>query len=98
MGAEAFYCRGVGVEAADAFDHARGRAWYDYGHAGYTGTIAEKETFIVISDKPHTLDDARATASALINSDDQRVSDKWGPAGAIRLDATSWLFFGWASS
>lgn len=30
----------------DAFNEARQRALYDYGHAGYTGTIAEKPGYI----------------------------------------------------
>lgn len=45
----------------------------------------------------------RAYAEQLVEEGDPRVDDKWGPAGAIRLDDAPdgngrWLFFGWASS
>lgn len=51
--------------------------------------------------EPVSLAQARATAGRLIEEDDARIADKWGPAGAIRVrDETKdgWLFFGIASS
>lgn len=46
MGADTFYVIEVGKSPADAFSKAVSEAQYLYGHAGYTGTIAEKGSFI----------------------------------------------------
>jgi hypothetical protein len=46
MGAVGFDCVGFGNDVEDAFNNARAQAQYDYGHAGYTGTIAEKNSFV----------------------------------------------------
>lgn len=48
MGAESFNIRAVGYTAAEAFDAAREHAQWDYGHSGYTGTIAEKDAFVMV--------------------------------------------------
>ncbi len=48
MGAEAFESHADGATVAKAFDTAVTDAQYDYGHAGYTGTIAEKQGYYVI--------------------------------------------------
>jgi hypothetical protein len=45
MGAEQFGTRSSGKTVEEAFEAAREQAFYDYGHAGYTGTIAEKSSF-----------------------------------------------------
>jgi len=42
MGAEVFYNRVKGTSASKAFNEERENACYEYGHGGYTGTIAEK--------------------------------------------------------
>lgn len=91
-----------------AFDTAVAQAQYDYGHAGYTGSIAEKNDYVVIGEGfTFTYEDAMLRVRDLMDKDDSRISDKWGPAGAIRFtgptpyDASAdggWLFFGWASS
>ena len=46
------------------------------------------------------LGDTRRTAYAehLMQAEDPRIDDKWGPAGAILLKEDNWLFFGYASS
>ena len=98
MGAYEFatYAKGT-VE--EAFDTAVFDAQYDYGHSGYTGTIAEKSDYTIISADALSLQAASDMAVTLMN--DPLVEDKWGPAGAIRVvDDThdGWLFFGWASS
>jgi hypothetical protein len=46
MGAQDFSTTIFAADAAEAFDRAQARARYDYGHAGYTGTIAEKDRFV----------------------------------------------------
>jgi hypothetical protein len=103
MGAEQFKDATFGATVKEAFDSAVTSARYDYGHAGYTGTLAEKSEFTVISDtEGMTREAADALADKLLFDGDKRIDDKWGPAGAIRFDVPGeepgWLFFGWASS
>jgi len=121
MGADTFITAFQGKTAQAAFGEAISQARYEYGHRGYTGTIAEKHDFIVIKDKPEdvlkkyagqlqswTMKDlvsedatarARGIATALLDADDERISDKWGPAGCIQVEGTErFIFFGWASS
>jgi len=105
MGAETFATVGRGQNVAEAFENAVRRARYDYGHAGYTGTLAEKSSFTLI-EMPNDFEqvipsrDERVQryADKLIEDCDPRIDDKWGPAGAIYLGGHDWLFFGWASS
>jgi len=96
MGAEAFYRKSSGKSPDEAFGNAVRQAQYDHGHSGYTGTIAEKMEFVEIP-LPEGKD-PRAFADELIENDDERVADKWGPAGCIKLGPDEYLFFGWASS
>jgi hypothetical protein len=114
MGAETFWMRASGKTAKDAFASARSQAQWDHGHSGYTGTIAEKQDFVVIKipevdalPKSSGPDDinmiersqaAHKAAEALIDARDSRVDDKWGPAGCIEIGGGEFLFFGWASS
>lgn len=101
MGADVFMTRAEGKTAKDAFNNAVEHAQYESGHGGYTGTIAEKRDFTMITvpsgSKPAEY------ADKLIGEGDRRVDDKWGPAGCIDLGPTprglrEFLFFGWASS
>ena len=46
MGAENFFVIETGKTAQAAFDRAREDALYWYGHGGYTGTIAEKGSYV----------------------------------------------------
>lgn len=94
---------GTGKNISEAFSKALTDAQHNYGHGGYTGTLAEKDEYVIIHSDP--LPDAvgHAMADRLIMEGDERVDDKWGPAGAIRLTESEdgeqrWLFFGWASS
>lgn len=98
MGAETFIQSGFGPGAQAAFDEAVGRAQYDNGHGGYSGTLAEKTEFVeIILPGGQDIFDF---AQALIDKGDDRVDDKWGPAGALKFpdEDNRWLFFGWASS
>jgi len=45
MGATTFHTTALGKDADEAFRRATDEALYDYGHAGYTGTIAEKDGY-----------------------------------------------------
>ena len=96
MGANVFMITATGVSARDAFYNARQDALHYSGHGGYTGTIAEKHNFNVITLKeglePHEY------ADELIGDCDSRIDNKWGPAGCFDLGGGRYFFFGWASS
>ena len=81
-----------------AFQEAVADAQWEYGHGGYSGTLAEKGSYVIVEATPQPVEDAYALADRLIEAFDPRISDKWGPAGAIKLDPVGWLFFGWASN
>lgn len=95
MGACDFYCSAKGSNAQEAFRNAVEDARYQYGHGGYTGSIAEKNSFVMIN-LPEG-EKAGEYAQQLIDDGDPRVDDKWGPAGCIKLTEDRYLFFGWAS-
>jgi hypothetical protein len=93
-------------DVTTAFNYAQSRARYFHGHGGYTGTIAEKDAYGVISDEGIPYLKATKMVTTLIEDNDPRIDDKWGPAGAIRIKQRQsknhkrmdgWLFFGWAS-
>jgi len=96
MGADTFITTARGSDARDAFNAAVQEAQYDHGHAGYTGTIAEKHDFTVIP-LPYGREPYEY-AEDLIYESDRRIDDKWGPAGCLKLEDGKYLFFGWASS
>jgi hypothetical protein len=82
--------------AREAFRAAVQNAQHENGHGGYTGTIAEKDDFIVISTAP-----SWEAAAKLADPDLPDVEDKWGPAGCIIVKqgnkVEGYVFFGWAS-
>ena len=100
MGANTFFTEASGKNAKEAFKLAVEDACYDYGHAGYTGSIAEKDSYVCIP-CPDGID-AYDYADQLIEEGDPRIDSKWGPAGCILLsegeEGNRYLFFGWASS
>lgn len=96
MGAEVFMQVGKGATAQEAFDAAVKEACYEYGHGGYTGSIAEKTNFTLI--EKSAILGPYEQADKLIDDGDERIDDKWGPAGCIPLGNDEYLFFGWASS
>lgn len=100
MGATDFYTSAHGANVDEAFGAAVREAHYAHGHSGYTGSIAEKDDYVVVDvdDSPLTLGTAIEIARKLLDDDDPRVSSKWGPAGVIALDDGTWLFFGFAST
>lgn len=97
MGATEFFTDTTKGTVGEAFAAAVAQAHYDYGHAGYTGSIAEKDGWVVITTTPMTHKAAHELADQLMDAEDPRIDDKWGPAGAIPIDTGEWLFFGWAS-
>jgi hypothetical protein len=102
MGAERFDQYQAGKQSQEAFGKAREEAFYEYGHRGYTGSLAEKYEFILRNDgKPLTKKEAEAFADFDL---DQNDHDKWGPAWAIAIrsddssEIVGFLFYGYASS
>ena len=81
-------------------------AFLEYGHNGYTGTIAEKRTGYVMftaANEFMTVDTAHnVVAEVFAGNSSHRlaksVNDKYGPAGCIALSKTEFMFFGWAAS
>lgn len=84
----------------EAFTKAVADAAYDHGHSGYTGTIAEKDSFEQRNGgKPLT----KAEAESFSEEDGDEQS-KWDPAYCVSVKADDsdsiigYLFYGWASS
>ena len=100
MGADVFMVEASGKTAGEAFRAAQDEAYYLYGHGGYTGTIAEKNEFVSIEfpkDREYNPENVEKYANELLDNDDPRIDDKWGP-GCIKIEEGRYLFFGWASS
>ena len=89
MGAETFETHSPHTDVATAFRAAVEEAQWEHGHGGGSGTIAEKDEYVVITRQALTLDEASRLARKLIDDDDPRVDDKWGPAGAIGVKDTT---------
>ncbi len=68
-------------DAKDAFHRAQEQAYYDYGHGGYTGTIAEKKSFRMVECDGDTNDKIQAC----YNDYDHFVNDKWDACGCIEI-------------
>lgn len=83
MGGTTFEHYSWGKTPREAFDAAVEEAAHDHGHAGYTGTIAEKDGFVEIPLPDKWKGDADGYAQHLIDVDDPRISAKWGPAGCV---------------
>jgi hypothetical protein len=96
MGSNIFMSTAKGSDAHNAFISAVREAQNVCGHGGYTGTIAEKDSFNVITLKEGL--EPRDYANKLIDDRDPRISDKWGPAGCFDLGGGRYFFFGLASS
>lgn len=96
MGAQFFSDRVKANDVQVAFQTAVTAARYEHGHGGYTGTIAEKDSFVMIP-LPEGID-PEDYANLLDEKEDARISDKWGPAGCFQLGPEEFFFFGTASS
>lgn len=80
---EVFVSADEASNAGEAFDFAHKRALYEYGSAGYTGTIAEKYNFFMASNKPVSQLEANELVNAVTRGDVQ--NDKWGPACCVEV-------------
>lgn len=94
MGATSFYTKAKGNTAQEAFDAAARDARCEYGNSGHTGTIADKESFVDLGVCPEMLA-ARDYAELILRKNDE-VSDKWGPAGCIKIKDGQYMFFGYS--
>lgn len=87
MGANSFHAYVPQADADTAFRSLVDQARYEHGAGGYTGTIAEKDSYVVVPGAaPVALAVATQVAARLLEAD--RYSDKWGPAGAVPVAAT----------
>jgi len=85
----------------ELFKMAVKKALWDYGHAGYTGTIAEKISYVMRNDGvpiPEKIVDEFV-------DNDMDSNNKWGPAFCVPIcksiedqEITGYVFYGWASS
>jgi hypothetical protein len=80
MGAEYFSTYQEGTDVATAFTAAVDGAEDGYGRRGYSGSVAEKDEYKIVTRAPMPLDEAEALALDLSEGD---LGDKHGPAGAI---------------
>ena len=95
MGAQPFRCVADGESPKEAFKEAVKEAEYMHGAGGYTGTIAEKSSWILIEPDPEM--DPHEQAEEMIQNDHPDIQSKWGAAGCLKLEENKYLFFGWAS-
>lgn len=107
MGAEYFEEYGEGLDADEVFTNLVSKAQYDFGHAGYTGTIAEKNKFETVSDPRLLVKNINGYLPEIhdwaVDYDSLYPHDKWGAACHIPVKNESeniigHFFFGWASS
>ena len=94
MGAQSFIDQSSGKTASEAFKAAVDEALWDDGHNGYSGTIAEKDSFKEVFPK------SNETPTQCMNRhiDENTFGDKWGSAGCVKIEDGKYAFFGWASS
>lgn len=96
MGAATFFNSIKGTDPNEAFKALTTQSQYEDGHQ-YSGGIGMKHSFD-LAGTVDTLQEARELADRLIDQDDPRFCDKWGPAGCIVVRGQGFAFFGWASS
>ena len=97
MGAASFIISGKGTTAQEAFDLLVKSAQHERGHGGYTGTIAEKDSFIMLEYPEHGSEKFLRLSVSELLKELPEIRDKWGPAGCIDCGNGEFLFFGWAS-
>lgn len=97
MGATTFRTVGIGPDVGDVFRELVRRAQYEHGHAGYTGTIAEKSGYRQYAVPPTMTAQAFITEiesydprpdhphAALIQRAHEDYDDKWGPAVGVEV-------------
>jgi len=97
MGAMDFTHDATGTTAKDAFESAVSDAGHEYGHGGYTGTIAEKHEFKMVP-VPEGQTPEQVIEECMNFENDHFCQDKWGAAACVQTGPNSFTFFGCASS
>lgn len=77
-----------------AFDCLVATARYDHGHSPYSGSIAQKQSFTMISNDPMTWDEAK-TAAKTIDNPKSLYYHKDDPSACIVIHDEELLRFGW---
>ncbi len=92
MGAVDFTHASYGKTPEEAFKTAQEEARYDHGHAGYTGTIAEKNSFEIM-----TVPEDETINDFIDKTLDD--NDKWGSAFCVKSRDVKdkYIFYGFAS-
>ena len=80
-------------EAQAAFDDVVRQCEYDFGHAGYTGTFAEKSELIILQPP-----EGRNFWTPEELENHEAGEDKWGPAIAGKISDQEYLIAGRCSS
>lgn len=100
MGADSFFNSGLGDDPKTIFKILVKQARHDYGNDGYTGTIAEKTEFKIVSNVPMPKSYWQSDKALKKYGD----GEKWGPALAAPYCEENktgliigWVFWGWAS-
>lgn len=103
MGAEQFWISGWGTNASAAFQAAVEEAQYEYGRGGYTGTIAEKDSFFLyhspegvdpktfaswVESYPGNVEKIPSQHLVLVERAAEVYDDKRGPAVCIPTEET----------
>lgn len=88
MGADVFETQSTGDNVELAFQYAVADAAYWNGHGGYTGTIAEKDSYVLFT--PPDGVDVETVLTALSNSFDRYVEGR-----TIKAEAPDWAPANW---
>src|SRR3569832_1555833 len=81
MGAAEFWKSESGKTAEEAFLIAVAKAKYDYGHRGYSGTLAEKREFRM--ELPRPGETPEECVKRCRNDSNHWSQNKWGPAACV---------------
>ena len=92
MGATNYTTVARGKNAKEAFESAVANAQWEHGHGGYTGTIAEKGSFVEF---PRPKGVRLTTVKKVVYG--MTWDDKWGPSACMELKPKTYIFFGLAS-
>jgi hypothetical protein len=86
MGSTTFTTYQRGSHEWAAFTDAVAGARHEYGHGGYSGTIAEVSNFeVVATPAPMWYDEAEKLAQQLLHEEEGRFSDAGGSCGALAV-------------
>lgn len=85
----------TGQSPERAFDAGTHAARLAFGNGGFTGSLADKGSFILI--RCPKIYEPKAYAERLLDSQDPRICDMWSPAGMIQQGPGAWWAFGFSA-